>query len=129
MIAIDTNVVVRYLTGDHPDQSPRARALVDGQPVFVPVTVTLETEWVLRAAYGYKSADVVHALRAFGGLPTVTLEDAATVAEALDRAERGMDFADALHLGKSSHCDGFASFDRKFVKAAQAAGYAEAREA
>ncbi len=44
MIAIDTNIIVRYLTGDHPDQSPRARALVDGQPVFVPVTVALEVE-------------------------------------------------------------------------------------
>lgn len=44
MIAIDTNIVVRYLTGDHPDLSSRARALVDAKPVFVPVTVLLEAE-------------------------------------------------------------------------------------
>ena len=128
MLAIDTNVVVRYLTGDHPDQSPRARALVDGQAVFVPVTVALEAEWVLRSAYGYGAAEVMRAMRAFGGLPTVMIEEAALVAEALDRAEAGMDFADALHLAKSAHCDGFASFDRRFIKAALAAGHATVRD-
>jgi len=51
------------------------------------------------------------------------------VATALDLVERGMDFADALHLGKAAHCDGMASFDRKFVKAAKAAGYDNVREA
>ena len=49
MLAIDTNVVVRYLTDDHPGQSPRARGLIDGQAVFVAVTVILEVEWVLRS--------------------------------------------------------------------------------
>ena len=117
MIAIDTNVVVRYLTGDHPEQSPRARGLVDGNEAFVPVTVILETAWVLRSAYDYEIADLVRALRAFGGLPTVIIEDAEIVAEALDRTEQGLDFADALHLGKSRHCDFLASFDRKFAQA------------
>lgn len=129
MIAIDTNIVVRYLTGDHPVQSQRAREIVDGQPVFVPVTVMLETEWVLRSAYGYKPADVARALRAFGGLPEVRIEDAATVAAAFDLAERGMDFADALHLGRSEQQDAFLTFDRKFVKAAQSAGIGSVREA
>jgi len=129
MIAIDTNIVVRYLTGDHPEQSVRARAIVDSQPVFVPVTVVLETEWVLRSAYGYKPGDVARALRAFGGLPQVTIEDAATVAAAFDLAEQGMDFADALHLGRASGQDVFLTFDRRFVKAAQAAGIDLVQEA
>lgn len=129
MLAIDTNVVIRYLTGDHPDQSPRARALIENQPVFVPVTVALEVEWVLRSAYGYATPDIARAMRAFGGLPTVTVEEAALVAEALDRSEAGMDFADALHLAKSAHCDGFASFDRRFIKIALAAGHTTVREA
>ncbi len=118
MIAIDTNIVVRYLTGDHPDQSARARALVDTGPVFVPVTVLLEAEWVLRNAYGQRAPDVARALRAFGGLPGVTYDDALIVAEALDRAERGMDFADALHLGKSGGSEKFATFDQRFINAA-----------
>jgi predicted nucleic-acid-binding protein len=123
MLAIDTNLVVRYLTGDHPKQSPRARTLIDGQQVFAAITVVLEVEWVLRSTYEYGSVDVTCALRAFAGLPTVTVEDGAAVAAALDLAEKGMDFADALHLGRSAHCDGFATFDRKFIKAAKANGY------
>jgi predicted nucleic-acid-binding protein len=129
MLAIDTNVVVRYLTGDHPGQSLRARQLIDGRPVFVAITVILEAEWVLRSAYGYGQAEIVRALRAFGGLPTVEMEEAATVSFALDLAQTGMDFADALHLGKSVHCTGFATFDRKLVKAAKSAGHESVQEA
>lgn len=129
MLAIDTNLVVRYLTNDHPKQSPRARALIDGEAVFVSVTVMLEVEWVLRSTYAYRPVDVARSIRLLAGLPTVTVEDGAVVAAALDLAERGMDFADALHLGNAAHCDGMVSFDRKFVKAAQAAGYDGVREA
>jgi predicted nucleic-acid-binding protein len=129
VLAIDTNVIVRYLTDDHPDQSPRARATIDGGPVFVPVTVILETEWVLRSAYGYDRTDVVDALRAFGGLLTVTIEDADRVAGALDLAMRGMDFADALHLGRSGHCEAFVTFDRRLTKAAADAGQSAVRDA
>ncbi|MDP0930227.1 hypothetical protein Q0601_23900 [Paracoccus onubensis] len=70
---------------------------------------------------------MAQALRAFGDLPSVTIEEAAIVAVVPEPTERGMDFADALHLGKSAHCAGSPSFDRKFVKAAQAAGYCKAR--
>jgi predicted nucleic acid-binding protein len=129
MLAIGTNLIVRYLTGDHPKQSPRARKLIDGQPVFAATTVILEVEWVLRSTAGYRPADIARALRAFAGLPTVTVEDGSVVATALDLAEKGMDFADALHLGKSAHCDGLATFDRRLVKAAKAAGYKGVREA
>lgn len=128
MVGIDTNVIVRYLTGDHPEQSARAREIVDGQAVFVPVTVVLETEWVLRSAYGYKPADVARGLRAFGGLPQVTIEDGPRVAAAVDLAERGMDFADALHLGRSAAQDVFLTFDRRLVKAAESAGIDAVRE-
>lgn len=129
MLAIDTNLIVSYLTGDHPKQSARARTLIDGQPVFIAITVILEVEWVLRSAYGYRPADVARALKAFAGLPTVTIEDETVVMAGLDLAEKGMDFADALHLGKSAHCEGLATFDRKFVKAARIAGYDGVREA
>ena len=122
MIAIDTNVVVRYLTGDHPTQSAKARALVDKNPVFVPVTVTLESEWVLRSAYGYERVDVAHALRAFAGLPNVTMAQAPVIAAALDLFESGMDFADALHLRLSAECERFVTFDAKFVKTARRTG-------
>ena len=76
MLAIDTNIVVRYLTADHPEQSPKAKSLIDGEEVFVCMTVLLETEWVLRSVYDFAPADIVKALTAFAGLPRVTLEDA-----------------------------------------------------
>jgi predicted nucleic acid-binding protein len=128
MLAIDTNVVVRYLTGDHPEQSPRARALIDSHDVFVCTTVLLETEWVLRGAYGYRPAQVGQALRAFGGLSRVTIEDPASVATALDWMSQGMDFADALHLAQAEGCTAFVSFDRRFAKAAKRLSQIEVRQ-
>ena len=119
MLAVDTNVIVRYLTNDHPRQSPRARRLVDGQDIWVPTTVLLETEWVLRSVYRYTPTQIAIALRKFAGLPHVAVENAALAAQALNWAEQGMDFADALHLGTADHCEAFATFDTDFVKAAK----------
>jgi predicted nucleic-acid-binding protein len=128
MIAIDTNVIVRVLIGDDPVQSSLARSLVENEQVFVPVTVALETDWVLRSTYGFDGGRVCRAIRAFGGLPGVTIEDAEAVARSLDLAEGGMDFADALHLARSSHCAAFATFDRRLKRSAQAAGLANVKE-
>jgi predicted nucleic-acid-binding protein len=122
MLGIDTNVVVRYLTGDHPKQSARARAVIDREEVFVCTTVLLETEWVLRSVYGFAPAQVCKALRSFAGLPRVSLEDTALVAVALDRMDSGMDFADALHLGRAEACHGFVTFDQQFIRAARSIG-------
>jgi predicted nucleic acid-binding protein len=118
MLAIDTNLIVRYLTGDHPTQSAKARSLIDGQDVYVCTTVFMETEWVLRAVFGYTAAPLARALRAFAGLPHVTLEDAGRVAQALDWMDRGIDFADALHLAKADGCEAFVSFDQRFARSA-----------
>ncbi len=118
MLAIDTNLIVCYLTSDHAEQSLRAKALIDGEDVFVCTTVLLETEWVLRSAYGFAPADIARALRAFAGMPRVTLEDAASTAKALNWTDQGMDFADALHLAKAERCEAFVSFDQRLAKAA-----------
>ena len=118
MLGVDTNVIVRYLVGDHPRQSAKARELINTQDVFVSATVLLEAEWVLRSVYGYAKDQIAKALRAFGGLPHVSIEDPARAAQALDWMEAGLDFADALHLAKASHCDGFVSFDHGFARLA-----------
>jgi predicted nucleic acid-binding protein len=128
MLAIDTNVTVRYLTGDHPEQSPRAKALIDGHDVLVGTTVLIETEWFLRSAYGYRPSQVGEALRAFAGLPRVSLEDPALAATALEWMANGMDFADALHLTKAEGCTAFVSFDRRLAKAAQQLNPLKARQ-
>jgi predicted nucleic acid-binding protein len=44
MLAIDTNLIVCYLTADHPKQSKKAKALIDSEEVFICTTVLLETE-------------------------------------------------------------------------------------
>jgi predicted nucleic-acid-binding protein len=122
MLAIDTNLVVRYLTRDHPAQSAQARSLIDAQDVFVCTTVLLECEWVLRSVYGFDNGALVKSLRGFAGLPHVTIEDADLAAQALDWMEAGIDFADALHLTKTAGCDGFVSFDRPFARDANRLG-------
>jgi predicted nucleic acid-binding protein len=122
MLAIDTNVIVRYLTGDHPQQSRKAKALIDSQHVFVSTTVLLETEWVLRSVYGFTPLKVAKAISAFAGLSGVILEDPAIVARALGWTVRGMDFADALHLAKAQGLEAFVSFDRRLASAAKKLG-------
>ena len=118
MRAVDTNVVVRYLTGDDPGQAARARAVIDAGDVFVSTTVLLESEWVLRSVYGLSRTEVATALRAFAGLPGLSLESPAVLSEALDHAERGMDFADALHLGAAARCEALLTFDLRFIEQA-----------
>lgn len=121
MRAIDTNVVVRYLTSDHPEQSERARRVINEGPVFASTTVLLESEWVLRSVYGFSRREIAGALRRFAGLPQVAVEDPVRLAKALDRADRGMDFADALHLGAAAQCERMLTFDRQFIETARGA--------
>lgn len=116
MRAIDTNVIVRFLTRDNPKQADKARNLIKAGAIYVPTTVLLESEWVLRSAYHFPADRIVAAFRAFAGLAGITLEDAPLVSRALDWTEQGMDFADALHLSRAEGCSAFVTFDRKFIK-------------
>jgi len=122
MLAIDTNVVVRYLVDDDHAQYVRAERLVENTPVFVSNTVLLECEWVMRSGYGYEAPKFVEAIREFAGLPTVNLESPKLAATALIWHERGMDFADAMHLGRAGGCEAFVSFDKGLAKAASKLG-------
>jgi predicted nucleic-acid-binding protein len=127
MLAIDTNLVVRYLVRDDAGQAIKARKTIDDNDVFVCTTVMLETEWVLRSVYGFSSLECAKALANFAGLPTVMLEDATAIAKALSWMRRDLDFADALHLAKAEGCDAFMSFDRDFARAANALGGVKVR--
>ncbi len=116
MHGVDTNIIVRYLTGDDPAQAAGARSVIGQKPVFVPRTVILEAEWVLRGVYEFPSEKIIPALRALAGLPGVLVEDAVLVVKAMDWAEAGMDFADAMHLAASTECEGFLTFDKRFAR-------------
>ena len=116
--AIDTNVIVRFLVNDDKRQAKAARAAIEGGDIFIATTVVLESEWVLRSAYDFAPARVAEVLRGLAGLPGITVEEPALLAQALDWMSEGMDFADALHLGKAERCTAFLSFDRKLAKTA-----------
>ena len=126
MKAVDTNVLARFFINDPDDaeaalQKPAAVAALS-QPVFVPITVTLEFEWVMRGFYELPRSDIAKVFLALCGLENVTLEDRDAVLSSLTAYGQGLDFADALHLARSSHCRTFVSFDQRMQKRAKAAG-------
>jgi predicted nucleic-acid-binding protein len=111
MRAVDTNVLVRLFVPDDAAQKAAARRAIAGDSVFVPKTVMVELEWVLRAGYGQSRATIVAAMMAILATANVDVEDVSTVTRAIDWFKQGMDFADALHLASSSHADDFLTFD------------------
>jgi predicted nucleic-acid-binding protein len=116
MIAVDTNVLVRFLVRDDAKQAARAAALIQANEIWVCKTVLLETEWALRSLYGFSPESLAGALRSLAGLRTVFLEDELAVAKALDWLKEGLDFADALHLASAGDAKEFATFDGKLAK-------------
>jgi predicted nucleic-acid-binding protein len=118
MIGVDTNVLVRLLTGDDPVQMERAATLFAKESILIPKTVLLETEWVLRYSYELPQAVILAAFRKILGLPQVTVEDSPAVVVALAQYEQGMDFTDALHLASIPEADEFATFDTRLKKRA-----------
>lgn len=119
MLAVDTNVLVRFFTKDEPRQTSRAGALLKEREVWIAKTVLLETEWVLTSVYGFTAEQIIGALRAVIGLPNVQVEDDVGVALALDWTSQGLDFADALHLSNCSQTDSFITFDETLAKRAR----------
>lgn len=116
MIAADTNVIIRLLTGDEPRQTEQSRRLFETETIFLPKTVLLEAEWVLRRLYRLDPLPVAKALDGLVSLPNVRCEDEAAVRQALDWKREGMDFADALHLASSRTASRFATFDLAMIK-------------
>src|ERR1700761_3419961 len=80
--AIDTNVVVRFLTADDRRQARAARAAIAAGDIFIPTTVLLESEWVLRSGYGFTPDQIAEGLGALAGLPGISVEEPAALARA-----------------------------------------------
>ena len=118
MIAVDTNIIVRLLTGDDEKQYRASQDLFERNTVFVPDSVLLESEWVLRDAYEFSAAEINGAFRQFLGLPGVRLRDERLVALALNWHAGGMDFADAMHLVLCQKQSVLKTFDRQFIRQA-----------
>jgi predicted nucleic-acid-binding protein len=124
MRSLDTNVLARFFVDDADDaqgarQRPAAVAAL-AERSFVSVTVLLELEWVMRGFYELPAKDISSVLRALASIEHVTLEDRDAVLVAIDALDKGLDFADALHVARSSRASGFATFDRRLAKRAKA---------
>lgn len=126
MIALDTNVLARFHCEDPSDpeaarQRPIARRLVlESASLFVPVTVVLELEWVMRGFHEVDDATVCDAFDHLLGMPHVTVERWNAVKDAVDLHRGGLDFADALHWSLAAACERFVTFeDRGFVRRAR----------
>jgi len=124
MTAVDTNVLVRLLTGDDLKQAA-ARALFAAGPIWIAKTVLLETGWVLRSLYGFEESAVCDAFTRLLGLKNVHAEDEPSVAAALALAVQGIELADAMHLSSRPPGAVFVSFDQSFVRRARRVGAAD----
>lgn len=122
MTAVDSNVLVRLLTGDDAKQEAAARALFAGAPIWIAKTVLLETGWVLGSLYGFDENAIREAFTKVLGLKNVHAEDESGVAAALALTAQGIELADAMHLSSRPPGAVFFSFDKAFVRRAKRAG-------
>ena len=123
MIALDTNILARYLLDDEPAQARAARRLLAdaGAEYWIPVTVVLELAWVLRKSAAPRAV-IIGRLRDLLSFRNVRAQNAELVGQALRWAGQGMDLADALHLVLSGKAERFATFDEVLVKQARKLG-------
>lgn len=124
MTAVDTNILVRIIVGDDKNQASRAAVFLRSQEhVLIAKTVLLELGWVLAGSrYALDRVRIVAMIRALLTADNVEVEDAAAVNQALDWCERGMDFADSLHLASAGSQQTFATFDKDLAKQARRMG-------
>lgn len=118
MIGLDTNVLARYFVeeadADRATAAQRqaARQLIEsGQELFLPKTVALEFEWVLRGYYGFAVESVLQVFEQLLNHTCLSVEDRPDLEQALAGLRSGLDFADALHHASCRDCEVIASFD------------------
>ena len=124
MIGIDTNVLVRYLAQDDPDQSARVTKLIEGRltienPGFICIVTIVETVWVLARSYRLVDREIAAAIECIlqADVLVVDSEQAVFAAMIALREGRGS-FADALigELGAAAGCAYTLTFDRKALQ-------------
>lgn len=121
MIAVDTNVILRFLVQDDAKQAAIANHFLENiftpeEPGFVTVVAVLELDWVLRSEYLFSAKVVVETLVKLMASPNLVFEQAAALKKAL--AYDHGDLADnILHqTGHASGCKKTVTFDRKFAR-------------
>jgi len=129
MIAVDTHILARFYCDDPADreaerQRPLARrVMVESASGFVPLTVVLKFEWVMRGFYEQPPDIFCAVMEHLLGMPHVTVERWEAVRDALAQHRLGLDFADALHWACSAGCQRLVSIDdHGFVRRAKRLG-------
>lgn len=121
MIGIDTNILVRYLTGDDAIQSVKASEIIESRltreaPGFISVVAMAELAWVLERAYGFTDHEVAAAIERILQAGVLVVENAYEVFTAMIALRDGYgSFADTLIgcLGTRAGCSRTLTFDRK----------------
>ena len=125
MIGLDTNILVRYLTQDDPDQAAQAtrileEELTDDDPGFIGLVVLVETIWVLRRLYKASPEEIRETVNDLLGSRSIIVENRHVVARAVAMSEKNAsDFADAIIAASALDvgCRKIVSFDRGAVRA------------
>jgi predicted nucleic-acid-binding protein len=128
MAALDTNVLVRYLVEDDPGQLATAKALLEhcvseGQSLFLPISVIVELEWVLRSTFGFGKDEIVQTLTDLLSSVELSFQDEPAVEMALLLYRKGSaDFADCVHIALAAQAgeQPLWTFDKKAAKLAGA---------
>jgi predicted nucleic-acid-binding protein len=116
--AIDTNVLVRWITRDDPVQATLADTVFANE-TYVPLTVLIETAWVLKGrGYALDRSAIADVLERVLATESVLLDHEAGVRWAIGRYRDGADFADMVHLVSASGLDRFITFDRQLARQA-----------
>ena len=120
MVALDTNVIVRYLVRDNPEQAEAARALVEGltpeDPGFICRESMVEIAWVLKRVYRFSRAQISETLVELTASESIVVERSEEVAAAAYRyGEGGAEFADLMILSAATRAGAgpLHTFDRK----------------
>jgi predicted nucleic-acid-binding protein len=124
VIALDTNVLVRFLVDDDPKQSAAAAALIkrviaDGDTLFVSDVVVCETVWVMSVSYDVGRKEIAGVLRNLLRARHVTFRATDQLILALAAYEAGKgDFADYLirEHAHAADCETVATFDRVLLR-------------
>lgn len=121
MIAVDTNVILRYLVQDDDEQAAIANHVLEDvltpeQPGFVTIVAVLELDWVLRSKYLFSTEIVNTTIRRLMGSANLVFEQARALESAL--TSRHGDLADnILHrIGQALGCTHTLTFDKKFAR-------------
>lgn len=119
MRGIDPNGLVSALVQDDPAQARSAAASLGTGMVYVPVTVILELEWILRSRYNFSSTVIADAIDKLAHLENAIVGEQQAEVIAARRVRLGWEFADVLHHALSSGCEEFVTFDRSLARSAK----------